>query len=127
MQKLSVLFIEKLDFAGNKSVDKDIQNLVGIVENVLEENTVDIYMNYLVTDVNNVHTSDVIANFARKISVKDDKAHTNNIYSNNEDPTCSNIHQMMRFGLLRHSRFWGVMVAGVSLGSDSFTSCAGDC
>ena len=71
MQKLSVLFIEKLDFAGNKSVDTDIQNLVGIVENVLEENTVDIYMNYLVTDVNNVHTSDVIANFARKISVKD--------------------------------------------------------
>ena len=36
MQKLSVLFIEKLDFAGNKSIDTDIQNLVGIVENVLE-------------------------------------------------------------------------------------------
>ena len=72
MLKLSVLFTEKLDFAGNQSVEKDTPKLEGIVENVIEENPVDIYiMNYLVTNVKNLQPSDIIVNFATNISVKD--------------------------------------------------------
>ena len=72
MQKLSVIFIEKLDIAGNQSVEKDTPKLVGIVESVLEENHVDIYiMNYLVKNAKSLQPSDIIANFATKISVKD--------------------------------------------------------
>ena len=122
MQKLSVPFIEKLDCAGNNSVDKDIQKLVGIVDNVFEENTANIYiLSYLVTDVNNLQGPDIIANFARKISVIDvqqmkpiqtTSIQTMKILS----AQISTNDEVWSTKGLRRARFWGVMVSGASLG-----------
>ena len=122
MLKLSVLFTEKLDFAGNQSVEKDTPKLVGIVENVIEENPVDIYiMNYLVTNVKNLQPSDIIVNFATNISVKDVHLmkhiltkfiQTMKILS----VQISTNEEVWSTKGLRRARCWGVMVLGASLG-----------
>ena len=104
---------------------EDPPKLVGIAESVLEENHVDIYiMNYLVKNAKSVQPSDIIANFATKISVKDVQLMKHILKTSIQTMKILSVQisTMRRFGLQKDCVVHAsrVMVSGASLGIGVF-------